>query len=128
MKFLEIGKMENADYLRKMYELDDNIQIDSLVNIAKMFETDKIKMVECNCRSFDNDGCSIYMTYNNIDDLFKLKSAPSPYISAELEYCNKDTFEYCFTIVTDVNSNILTYIVNKKKQKNSQQHQKNSRR
>ena len=115
MKMIIEKEFDNDDYYVVTYDLDNSMQLDSLIDIARKFESDTIKMSICHCFSFDENDCPLYRCYSNIDDFIEMKSLPSPYMDFTLDYCDRDTLDYCFSLVTSINSNVLEYVVNKKR-------------
>lgn len=107
--------MESEKYFTKTYTYDGNIQIDSLISIAKEFENEDVKFSRCGCSTFDENDCSLFISYKEIDDIAQIDSAPSPYVQFSLDYCNRKTLDYCFSLSTYMNSDVLTYIVDKKR-------------
>lgn len=115
MNFVDAVEYDNALYYTKKYMLSNNIQIDSMINIIKGFENEEIKMSFCNCNTFDGNGNSVSFRYYNVEDIMQLKENYSPYVGFSVEFCNRDSLDYCFSLLADVNSNVLSYVINKKK-------------
>lgn len=116
MKILSVKDNFNDNYYTKTFMLDEGIQIDSLISIIKQFESDNIELFVCHCRTFDENGNQLYKKFNKLEDIQKLTENSSPYIDFTIDFCNKQTMEYSFSLLTSTNSNTLTYLINKKKQ------------
>ena len=119
MKMLDFKDYENDNFYRRVYTLDNNIQIDNFLDVVKNFETEQIKMIVCNCQSFNGDGHPLFARYESVDDIALLKDFPSPYIRFFVEFGDHITHDYKFNLEANVNSNVVSYIVDKKKLENN---------
>ena len=115
MEVLNYEDYDNDTYLKRVYTLNDNVQVDSFINIVRGFENEHTKMSLCNCQSFDGDGHPMYRRYTTIDDIFRVNDFPNPYIRFYVEFCDRMSEIYKFNLEANVNSNIVTYIVDKNK-------------
>lgn len=115
MKIVNVEEMDNENYFSKKYTFDQNVQLDSLLAIAKKFENDNTVLFNCRCYTFDEEGSQLSKNYKKIDEIAQIGSFPSPYISFSLVYCDRDTLDYKFSLSTNTNSRVLTYVVDKKK-------------
>ena len=115
MKIISNVENDNVNYYTKKITFDENIQIDSLIGVLKQFETDEIKLSVCHCNTFDEDGHPLYCQYSTIDDIIKVSELPSPYVSFSVDFCNRKSMMYSFSLLANINSNILTYVIDKKK-------------
>lgn len=107
-------EFQNDEELKRYYYLNNTVQIDRLVEIAKAFEDDYTCILSCECNSFNDDGCPSRRIYNGIYDL-KYADFPSPYIDFILTYGCRKTGDYNFCLTADVNSNLLCYYIDKEK-------------
>lgn len=107
-------EFQNDEELKRYYYLNNTVQIDRLVEIAKAFEDDNTFLHSYICDSFDDDGCPISRKYYSIYDL-KYADFPSPYIHFILTYGCRKTGEYNFSLSTHVNSNLLCYTIDKER-------------
>lgn len=115
MEFLEVKEYDNDAYYTKKITLSNNVQIDSLINIIKSFENDEFKMSFCHCETFDENGYSVSHRYYEVEDIKQISNAGSPYVSFTVEFCHRENLNYGFSLLANVNSNVLSYVVNKKK-------------
>lgn len=100
----------------KIFNFDNTIQIDSLIELIKKFENDQIKMFECNCYTYDADDHPLYYGLSSLDDIKSVyDSAASPYFDFSIDFVNREDLSYMFSLVTSINSNSLIYEVDKKK-------------
>ena len=115
MKVLSEKEFSNANEYRKELKLDQNIQVDLLIQIARQIESDKVKFMKCYCYSFNSDGTQLNEVYNTIDDISIAKTYPNPYVRFSVDYADRNTSEYKFSIITSTNSNVIDYVVNNAK-------------
>ena len=115
MKIIDVSENDNVNYYTKKMTLDENIQINSLINFLKQFETEEVKLSVCYCSTFDEDGHPLYRQYNTVDDIVQILELPSPYVNFSIDFYNTNTNSYAFSLLTSVNSNVLTYVIDKKK-------------
>lgn len=115
MKVISTTENDNANYYTKKFVFDDNIQIESLISFVKQFETPEYMFSTCHCDTYDEDGSQLYRKYDTIEDIIKIAENHSPYISFCVEFCNRESMRYGFSLVANTNSNVLSYVVNKKK-------------
>ncbi len=97
------------------FRVDDTIQLDSLVPVIKYLENDKLKMLICRCNTFNENGNQQYIRYKNADDIWNFKNEPSPYATFSIEFGDRDTGKYRFSLATGINLKYINYIVNKEK-------------
>lgn len=115
MKVLNIVESDNINYNVKDYKFDEGIQVSTLLPILRQFETETIKMKVCHCDTFDAEGNPLYYRYDTIDDIANIVNSPSPYIKFGAEYYDTQTSSYCFALIANVNSDVVRYLVDKKK-------------
>lgn len=115
MEFLAVKEYDNEAYYTKKFTMSNNIQIDSLITIIKEFESEDIKMSFCHCDTFDIDDHPVSRRYYEVEDIRKIGEEFSPYVSFTVEFCHRENLDYCFSLLANVNSNVLSYVINKKK-------------
>ena len=115
MEVLNFKEYENEDFFRRIYTLSDNVQVDNFCNVIKGFENNDTKMLVCNCQSFDETGHPLHRRYTSVEDIIQANGLPNPYIRFYLEFGDRLSGVYKFNLEANVNSNLLSYIVDKKK-------------
>ena len=115
MKVLKFHDVENERQFRRTYTLDKSVQIDSIGEIIRGFETEEIKMFKCRCQSFDEYGSPLYRGYMNIEEIIDVKNLPNPSVAFYVEFQDRTTGSYSFDIEADTDSNLVAYVIDKKK-------------
>ena len=115
MEILKFDDYDSEEYLKRVYTLSDNVQVDNFSSVVKSFENTETKMTVCNCQSFDENGHPMYRTYSSSEEIAQASEFSNPYIRFYAEFCDIKTEAYKFNLEANVNSNIVAYIVDKKK-------------
>ena len=113
-----INTREHDDDRRytKIFSFDDTIQIGSLLEFIKQFENNETKMLVCECYTYDAEGRRAYYRAYTIDDIKSIyDKAVNPYFEYSIDFGNKETSSYSFSLVANINSKYLIYEVDKKK-------------
>ena len=121
MKILKY-KEKNTDetYSMAIY-YDFGIQVDHFTEIVKQYETKyNAKLFDCYCRSYDGNGSPLFTICYDEKDLKEIKDWPNPYVTFYATFNDKLTGEYKFNLSTSTNSELITYIVDKKKLQESE--------
>ena len=69
MEVLNFKDYDNENYLKMVYTLNGNVQVDIFTNVVRSFENEQTKMSVCNCQSFDSDGHPMYRRYTTVEEL-----------------------------------------------------------
>ena len=93
----------------RVYETDDSMTVDSIIELAKKFENDRAKFFACYCDTFTDIGTPWSPELDSIEDLKQMNEFPNSSINVRLAYVNRKTEEYEFDIMTAVNSNTVTH-------------------
>jgi hypothetical protein len=115
MKVLKFNDVENESQFRRTYTMDESVQIDSIGDVIRGFENEETKMFKCRCQSFDEDGHPLYREYTVIEDIEETKNLPNPYVRFNIEFQDRLTGVYKFDIGAYTDSNLVAYVVDKKK-------------
>lgn len=105
---------ENDQYTTIEYTLSNNVQRDIVEDIISYFENETTRMRICHCSSFDDDGHPLHRCYHAKSELVELADLPSPYISFTIDFSDTEG-KYVHSVLMHINSNIVTYYVDKKK-------------
>ena len=115
MKVINTKENNNENRYTKLFNFDNTIQIDSLIEFIKQSENEQIKMLECHCYTFDADDHRLYYGVSSIDEIKSVYDrAVSPYFDFSIDFGYRETLSYAFSLVTSINSNSLIYEVDKK--------------
>ena len=112
-----ISKKEDNLYGNEtvVYELDVAILSDNIQMIIKSFENEHNKMSSCHISTFSDSGSCSDCTFYNINELERLKDFPSPYMTFYIDYVDRQTNSYSFSIKTSSNDNRIFVFADKKK-------------
>lgn len=115
MEILNVNESQNDRYYSKTFTLNNGIKIESLIDIIKQFENDQVRMLACYCNTFDENGNQLHYKCNSIEEIKKIGQGPSPYIDFSIDFGNPESMSYNFSLLTSINSNVLQYVIDKKK-------------
>lgn len=115
MNIIKTTEYDDVNTYKKIYFLDQSVQLDSLLAIIKYFENDKVQMLACHCDTFNENGNQMYRRYDQVDDINNFRNEPSPYANFNIVFGDRDTLEYRFSLSTGINLKYVKYIVDKKK-------------
>lgn len=118
MKIIKTIETDTEKKYSKACYLDCGLQVEDIVDLIKQLETEyDAKLIECDCNSFREDGSPKFAAFFNAEDLLDTDNWPNPYVVYCAIFGDKATGEYKFNLSTSINSEIITYSVNKKKLK-----------
>lgn len=98
-----------------VYNIDDAVRSDNIQIIIKSFEDEYNKMGSCHISGYSDSGSVSDCTFYDINELEQLNDFPSPYMIFNVDYINKITGLYSFSIKASSNDNRIFTFVDQKK-------------
>lgn len=93
----------------RVYETDNSITVERIIELAREFESDRAKFFACYCDTFTESGTPWSPELDSINNLSQMNKFPNPSINLRIAYTNRQTDEYEFDISTAINSNTITH-------------------
>lgn len=110
MRIISKKELPNRENNTIRYKLDDNILRSNIADVIRLFETQTTEFLECECDTYDEDGCVMHVYFNNLDEIKRLKDYPSPYMNFRIDYEDTCTGKKVCTIHLATNDNTVDYI------------------
>lgn len=112
----DVVKSENKNSLVEDLTLSSTVQLDCVCDIIGYFESETITMAICHCDTFDEDGNQLYYRLQHKPQIQWLNQLPSPYITFGVTFVNRDTMRYAFSLIMHINSEVIRYLVDRRKE------------
>ena len=111
----ETKEAETRNGYTFVYVLSGTVQLDSFISILGAFETESICFAHCECHGYDENDHRAYYKIKRIEDMDALSNYANPFFSFDAVFCDRETREYRFSLITDVGAKILIYCVEQAK-------------
>lgn len=104
MIITEIDEIKERGKVGKNFNTDQPINVDSIIEILKKYESDTIKLFDCTCETFTESGNPVNRVYTDIRSLSDLYDFDSPSIQVTAVYIDSKTGDYKFTVSMAANT------------------------
>ena len=118
MKIININEQRNKNngYVTTTYDLDERItNMNLLLGVLRAFETDRIKMTDCMCTSYVDEGHTERKHFYNYADMVEASDKFKDYSQFAANYIDSFDERYAYDVVVFADANKIDKVVNPNK-------------